>query len=184
MSLSTFNYFDWFLIAIVIFSTAMAFRRGLVRAIFGLLGLIGGFQLAAWNYAMVGDWIGASRLKLSVPTERILGFVLIVVIVAALLDYAGRLFQKILRQVGLGPIDRLLGLAFGFARGCMIGIAVLMLTTTVAPQSEALTKSVLTPYLFAVAHDVSFLVPQYLQQLMVNAAIDFNHGPPHWINGR
>src|SRR5260370_31996897 len=135
MKLSDFNFFDWFLIAIVLFSMLMAFRNGLVRAIFGLVGLIGGFQLAAWNYAMVGDWIGESRIKMSVTTERILGFVVIVVIVAALLDFAGRLFQKILRQVGLGPIDRLLGTVFGFARGCMVGIAVLMLTTTFAPQS-------------------------------------------------
>jgi membrane protein required for colicin V production len=182
MKLSDFNFFDWFLIVIVLFSMVMAFRRGLVRAIFGLLGFIGGFQLAAWNYATVGDWFGASRLRLSVTTDRILGFVLIVVVVAVLLDFAGSLLQKILRQVGLGPFDRILGMAFGFARGCLASIAVLMLTATFAPQSEALTTSVLTPYLFAVAHDVSFLVPQYLQQLMVNGAIDFKHGPPHWIN--
>jgi membrane protein required for colicin V production len=182
MKLIDFNAFDWFLVLIMVSSVVMAFRRGLVRAIFGLLGFIGGFLLATWNYVMVGDWIGASRLQVSVPTARILGFLLIVIVVVIGLDFAARVLQKVLRTVGLGWFDRLLGAAFGFARGCMIGIAVLMLTTTFEPGSSVLTTSVLTPYLFAVAHDVSFLVPQYLQQLMVNGAVDFKHETPHWIN--
>jgi hypothetical protein len=57
-----------------------------------------------------------------------------------------------------------------------------MATTTFLPQSGVLTTSVLTPYLFAVAHDVSFLVPQYVQQSMVNGAVDIKHGSPDWIN--
>lgn len=182
MTISDFNGFDWFLILIVAFSMVMAFRRGLVRAIFGLIGFIGGFQLAAWNYSMVGDWIRASRLSVSTTTARVIAFLLIVVTVASGLELVGRLLQRTLRHVGLGWFDRTLGLAFGFARGCIAGIAVLLATTTLIPQSGIVATSVLTPYLFAVAHDVSFLVPQYLQQLMINGAIDLKHESPHWIN--
>ena len=177
MRIADFNYFDWFLILMTAFSMFMAFRKGLVRAIFGLLGLVAGFQFATWYYADVGEWVMASRLKVSVPTARIIAFVLIVIALSVLLDLAGRLVQKLLRSVGLGWFDRLLGMAFGFARGCLVALAILMLTAAVAPQSGALTKSALTPYLFAVAHDVSFLVPQYVQGLMVDGAIDFKHGP-------
>jgi len=182
MRIADFNYFDWFLVLIVAFSMVMAFRRGLVRAIFGLLGIIAGCQLAAWNYRMVGDWIDASRIRVSLSTERVIAFLLIVVVVAALLELAGRFLQKLLRHVGLGWFDRTLGAAFGFARGCIVGIAVLMAVTTFAPQSGAVTSSELTPYLFAVAHDVSFLVPQYLQELMVDGAIDFRRRVPNWIH--
>jgi membrane protein required for colicin V production len=182
MRVADFNFFDWFLILITAFSMIMAFRTGLVRAIFGLLGLIAGFQLAAWYYADVSEWVMAARIKMSVPTARIIAFVLIAIIVTVIVDLAGRFIQKILRQMGLGWFDRLLGMAFGFARGCLIAIAILMLTSAFAPQSAALTDSELTPYLFAVAHDVSFLVPQYLQTLMVDGAIDLKHGPAHWIN--
>jgi membrane protein required for colicin V production len=182
MRIADFNYFDWFLVLIVAISMVSAFRRGLVRAIFGLLGIIAGFQLAAWNYRMVGDWIDASRIRVSLSTARVIAFLVIVVVVAALLELAGRFLQKLLRHVGLGWFDRTLGAAFGFARGCIVGIAVLMAVTTFAPQSGAVTTSELTPYLFAVAHDVSFLVPQYLQELMVDGAIDFRHGAPNWIH--
>ncbi len=177
MRIADFNYFDWFLILMTAFSMVMAFRKGLVRAIFGLLGLIAGFQFATWYYRDVGEWVMASRLKVSLPTARIIAFVLIVIVLSVLLDLAGRLIQKLLRTVGLGWFDRLLGLAFGFARGCLVALAILMLTAALAPQSGALTKSELTPYLFAVAHDVSFLVPQYVQGLMVDGAIDLRHGP-------
>ena len=181
MRVSDFNFFDWILILVVVISMVLAFRRGLVRAIFGLLGVVGGFQLAAWNYASLGDLIGESRLRITTPVARVLAFVVIVLVVAVLLEVAGSLVQKALRWVGLGPLDRVLGTIFGFARGCLVGMAVLMLTTTFAPNSEVLSTSVLTPYLFAVAHDVSFLVPQYLQQLMINGAYDIKHGTPHWI---
>jgi len=177
MRVADFNFFDWFLIIITAFSMVMAFRKGLVRAIFGLLGLIGGFQLAAWYYRIVAEGVMASRIKLSVATARIIAFVLIVILVTVILEIAGRMLQRVLRHMGLGWFDRLLGSAFGFARGCLVCIAILMLTATFAPQSSALTTSELTPYLFAVAHDVSFLVPQYLQGLMVDGAIDFKHGP-------
>jgi membrane protein required for colicin V production len=182
MSVADFNVFDWFLVLIVLFSMVMAFRRGLVRAIFGLLGFIGGFLLAAWNYGTVGDLIYASRLHVSTPMARIIAFILIVAIVAIGMGFVGRVLQKILSTVGLGWFDRTLGMTFGFARGCLLGLVALMATTTFAPQSGVLTTSVLTPYLFAAAHDVSFLVPQYLQQSMVNGAIDLKHGSPNWIN--
>jgi membrane protein required for colicin V production len=176
------NAFDWLLVAIVLVSMIFAFRSGLVRSIFGLMGLIGGFQIATWCYVTVGDWMTPSRLAWPQEARRIFGFLLVVAVVAVALQFAGWGLQKLLRKVGLGPFDRVLGTAFGLARGCIIGLALLMVATTAAPQSELITTSVLTPYLFAVAHDVSFLVPQYLQQQMINGAIDFKHNPPHWIN--
>jgi membrane protein required for colicin V production len=179
---SEFNVFDWFLAILILSSMVMAFRRGLVRAIFGLLGFVGGFLRATWTYDSVGDWISMSRLHLSLATSRILGFLLVVVAVVVALEFTGRLIQRLLRTVGLGWFDRLLGAAFGFARGCMIGIAVLMVTSLVAPQSSLLTDSVLAPYLFAASHDVSFLVPQYLQNLMLVGSFDLKHEQPHWIN--
>jgi membrane protein required for colicin V production len=182
MKAAQFNYFDWALVTIVGISMVMAFHRGLVRAIFALFGFIGGFQMATWFYTDVGEWVLACRIRMSVQTARIVAFLLIVIVVALVVDQAGRLLQRLLRTVGLGFFDRLLGSAFGFARGCLIAIAVLMITTTVAPQSGAITNSELTPYLFAVAHDVSFLVPEYLQELMASGAFSINHDSAVWIN--
>jgi membrane protein required for colicin V production len=177
--MADWNGFDWLLISLVAFSVFMAFWRGLVRAIFGLVGFIGGFQMATWNYTKVGDWMVDSRFMTMPQAARMLAFLLIVIAVAAAFELVGRGTQKSLHAIGLGIFDRILGAGFGFARGCLLGIAVLMAATSIAPQSEVLTTSVLSPYLFAVAHDVSFLVPQYLQQSMMDGAFDFKQNPPH-----
>lgn len=182
MRLTDFNGFDWLLISILLISMGVAFRRGIVRTVFGLAGFFGGLKLASWYYIELADWIMHIRLLSSSPTARILAFLLIVVVAVILFEVAGMLLQKLLRVTGLGFVDRILGVAFGFVRGCVIGIAVLLLTTNFAPQSWVVTTSVLSPYLFGAAHDVSFLVPQYLQQLMAAGAFNLKQTPPHWIN--
>ncbi len=45
-----FNLFDWFLMAILAYSTIMAFVRGILLELFSLGGLIAGILLASWNY--------------------------------------------------------------------------------------------------------------------------------------
>ena len=75
-------------------------NRGLVRAIFALLGFIGGFQMAAWFYTNVGEWVLMCRIRMSVQTARIIAFVLIVIVVAIVVDQAGRLLQRLLNDLG------------------------------------------------------------------------------------
>lgn len=182
MRLSDWNGFDWLLIAILLISMGVAYRRGIVRTLCGLAGFFGGLALASMYYTPLADWVVHIRLLMSVPTARILAFLFIVIATASLFEVVGLLLQKILRVVGLGFIDHLLGVAFGFVRGCVICLGVLMVTTHFAPQSWVVTTSVVSPYLFGLAHDVSFLVPQYLQQLMTSGAFNLKQAPPNWIN--
>ena len=44
------NLFDWFLIAILAYSTIMAFLRGIILELFSLGGLVAGILIASWNY--------------------------------------------------------------------------------------------------------------------------------------
>ena len=113
---------------------------------------------------------------------RVIGFLFVVVLFAAVFEFLGWLIQRLLKAVGFSLLDRILGAGFGFARGCLLGVAILMGVTFFAPQSVAVSTSVLSPYLFAVAHDVSFLVPQYFQGLMEAGAFDVHGNAPHWIN--
>jgi membrane protein required for colicin V production len=182
MRLTDLNAFDWLLIGILLVSTVLAFRRGLVRALFGLAGLFVGFKLAGWAYIPVGDWIVYLKLMGSSVSARILSFLVILAAGAVLCELAGHLSQRRVRAAGLGLLDHLLGLGFGFVRGCVVGIALLMVTINFSPQAQIVSTSILSPYLFAAAHDVSFLVPQYLQQLMANGAANPKPAPPSWIN--
>ena len=182
MRIADWNGFDWMLILMVGFSMGMGFRRGLVRTVMGLAGFVLGFLLAAGNYTRFGDWICDTHMIASTSTARIVAFLVIAALVGISAELLARLMQKTIHAVGLGLADRFLGAGFGFIRGCMIGIALLMIATTFTPQSKLITSSVLSPGLFAAAHDVSFLVPQYLQQQMIDGAFTFKQNSPHWIN--
>jgi membrane protein required for colicin V production len=180
VTLSQWNGFDWLLATIVVFSIVRAVMTGLVRAIFGLLGLIGGFELASWTYTEVGDRLNETRWITSQPIARVLAFLVIATAVAIGFDLVGRGLQKSLRAIGLSAFDRILGGAFGFGRGCLVGIGLLMATATFLPQSQLITTSALSPYLFEIAHEVSFLVPQYLQQTIIDGTVDLRQNAPHW----
>jgi membrane protein required for colicin V production len=164
MNIAEWNWFDWVLIAILIFSMARAFITGLVRAIAGLIGFVAGFEMASWAYVDLADRFREHGWIVSQSMARTVAYLLIVAIMVVVFEIAGRVLQKSLRTIGMGMFDRILGAAFGFARGCLIGIALLMAASAFAPQSTAVVQSALRPYLFTVAHQVSFLIPDYLQQ--------------------
>jgi len=182
MKLADWNGFDWFLIMILAISMGFGFRRGIVRAVLGFAGFVGGFLLAAWNYTWLGDWINSTHLIASVSTARIVAFLAIVVAIGVGVELLARLLQKTIRAAGLSLVDRMLGAGFGFLRGCLLGIGLIMIPSTLLPSSKLVTGSVLSPYLFAAAHDVSFLVPQYLQQRMINGAFNLRENSSQWIN--
>jgi membrane protein required for colicin V production len=173
MRWSDWNAFDWMLAGILLFSVVAGFRRGFVRTVFGLAGFVGGFLLASWKYIRVGEMIIDEGWIRSTTTAMVVAYVLIVVFIALAVELVARILQRSVRAAGLGFMDRMLGATLGFARGLMIGIALLMIPTAFAPQSKLVVTSVLSPYFFAVAHDVSFLVPHYLQHLTRNGPFFF-----------
>jgi membrane protein required for colicin V production len=182
MRVTDFNGFDWILTLTLLVSVGMGARRGVIRSVVELAGFIGGFMLAAGNYTTWGDWMCDVHMMKSPPMARVVAFLLIVVLVVVAAELLARLMHKTLHAAGLGLVDRFLGAVFGFARGCLIGIALVLIPTTFAPQSKVIATSVLSPYLFALAHDVSFLVPQYLLDQMTGGAVNFKQSPLHWIN--
>ena len=167
MNIADWNWFDWLLVAIFLFSMIAAFVTGLVRAASGLLGFIAGFKVASWAYVSGGDRILGRGWVTSEFLARIIAYLSIVVFVVVASEILGKILRKSLRAIGLGTMDRILGSAFGFVRGCMIGIAILMATAVCSPLPDAVGKSILRPYLLDVARDVSFLIPEYVQQRLL-----------------
>jgi membrane protein required for colicin V production len=176
--LSTLNPFDWFLIAVVVYSTVIAFIRGFFREIFSLAGLVAGILLASWNYELVAD-----RLLRWIPwaTAQIAAFLLIAILVMVLCGTAGKLLSSTARTIGLGFFDRLLGAVFGLARGCLMGVAVLMAAAAFLPRARYIRDSQLADYFLDGAHAVSFVVPTNLQDHIRAGAAELKHGAPDWI---
>jgi membrane protein required for colicin V production len=187
MNISTLNVFDWLLLAILAYSTISAFLRGIVLEIFALLGLIAGILIASWSYQRLSMPLAKhlnSIVTLSASTWNIFSFLLIVLGVMLLAGLAAKLIRSTAHTIGLGFFDRLLGAVFGFVRGCLLGVSLLMAAAAFLPQSTWIAKSRLTPYFLAGVHAVSFVVPQHLQQQLLNGIAQLKHNAPDWIKLR
>jgi membrane protein required for colicin V production len=179
-----FNLFDWLLVAILAYSTIRAFLRGIVLEIFSLIGLIAGILIASWYYQALavplGRLLGRS-FKTPATVCNIVSFLCIALGVMLLVALAARLVRRSAQAIGLGFFDRLLGAVFGFARGCLIGVSLLMAITAFLPHSAWISNSRLTPYFLDAVHAVSFVVPLPLQQKLLDGIADLKHTAPDWI---
>jgi len=93
----------------------------------------------------------------------------------------GKASNRTAHAIGLGFFDRLLGAAFGFVRGCLLGVAILMAVAAFLPGSQWIANSQLSPYFLAGAHAVSFVVPHDLRQQILDGAAQLKHEAPDWI---
>ena len=173
------NLFDCLLVAILAYSTIMAFVRGIILELFSLGGLIAGILVAGWNYNHVAAVLG--HLITNPAVAQIVAFLLIIIVVMVISSLLGKALNRTAHAIGLGFFDRLLGALFGFARGCLFGVAIMMAIAAFLPHSAWIANSRLSSYFLAGAHAVSFVVPHDLQQQILNGAKQLKHNAPDWI---
>ena len=168
ITINSLTAFDWVLVGVVVISAAMAFRRGFIRVLFSLAGLIVGILVASWNYVRLATWL--HRWVTSLPTAEIIAFLAILLAVWFVFALVAGMVRQAVRAVGLGFADRMLGAAFGAVRGVLLGIAAMMAVAAFAPESSWVTQSVLAPYFLAGSHAVSFVVPHHFEEQMSDGA--------------
>ena len=110
---------------VLLVSGAVGYFRGFIRESIALLAWLVGLWLA-WHFAyLVNPWLGGALAEPGVRewTGRAI-VLLIVLLLGALIGSIVSHFAR--RAVGLAAMDRLLGVAFGLARGAIIvGLLVL-----------------------------------------------------------
>jgi membrane protein required for colicin V production len=126
---------DYVVLAIVGISVLIALWRGLVREVVALVGWIAALLIAIFASGMVADILPASW---GGPAARyLIAFVLLFVLTLMLAALIGWLLSRLLRAVGLGFLDRLLGAVFGLARGLLIVMVLVLLAgLTSLPQRD------------------------------------------------
>lgn len=113
-----FTLFDAGVVAVLVLSTVVALSRGLVREVVGLASWIGA-ALVAW-YAfpavrlLARDAIGTELIADLVAAA---GVFLVPLVVFKIF---GGIVANGVERIGLGGLDRLLGVAFGVARGAVL----------------------------------------------------------------
>jgi membrane protein required for colicin V production len=113
--------FDWIVLAVLLLSMALGAWRGLVHEVLAIVGWVAAFILAYKYGAFAGYMLPTMGTNQSI--SNVMGFASVFIgtlIVFSLLTW---LFKKMMQGVGLRPIDRILGAAFGILRGLLILLA-------------------------------------------------------------
>ena len=115
---------DWIILAVLALSLALGAWRGLVYEVMSVLGWIAAFVLAQWLAPDAAAWLPMGQAGETLRYAA--GFVLVFIVAAFLAGLLAWLVKKMVEAVGLRPVDRTLGAAFGLVRG-----GVLLLATAV-----------------------------------------------------
>ena len=126
---------DWIFLAVLAFSMLLGAWRGLVYEVLSVLGWAVLFYAAQYFAPMVAGWL---PLQSSSETVRYAA-AFVLVFVAAVFAAGGLAFllKKLIEAIGLRPVDRTMGAAFGLVRG-----VILLLAIAVEMDMTALKKNV------------------------------------------
>ena len=155
--------FDYVVLCLIGFSVLMGVMRGFLREVLALAGWVAAFVVARMYTAQVEP-----LLPLQIPGEAmryLVGFSLLfltTLLVSTLLAIA---LSQLVKQIGLGWLDRILGMLFGLLRGVLIVLIVVMLAgMTSLPKDERWQTAVLSAPLEAVVVWILPWMPQSLSK--------------------
>jgi membrane protein required for colicin V production len=115
---------DYAILAVIAISVLVGVLRGFIKEVFSLLVWAAAFLVA---YQFGGDVAAMMEDAVSLPSARsamgFTGLFVAVLLVGGLLNY---LLGRLVESTGLSGTDRLLGGAFGAARGLGLVVAVLL----------------------------------------------------------
>jgi membrane protein required for colicin V production len=135
------------LLGLIILSSVIAgFSAGFARVGIGFCATIAGIIFGFWYYETPAAWI--HKTISSQTVSNVLGFLVILWIVLLLGALVAKIVASVFKMTGLSWLDRLLGAAFGFVRGALIGVAFVAVLLAFAPKPlpNWMVTSLLLPY--------------------------------------
>ncbi|GIK25226.1 MAG: colicin V production protein [Rhodocyclales bacterium] len=136
--------FDYAVLAIVAASVLLGAWRGLVSEVLALAAWVAALltarELAPGMAPVFSDWLKEPALQYAAA------FAVIVVAVLVTVALTRLALSRLLRAIGLGPLDRFLGAVFGVARGVLVVLlCVLVGGLTMLPQQAWWRQAWLAP---------------------------------------
>lgn len=119
------TWFDYTVIAIAGLSVLLGWWRGLVYEVLSLLGWVAAYMVARMFSADMATLMPASLGTGAIKTA--VAFVLLFVATLIVCGIVSWLLSKLVKWVGLGWLDGLLGALFGMVRGMLVTVALVLL---------------------------------------------------------
>jgi len=156
-----FNAVDWTIITVLGLSVLLSLWRGFLREAISLAGWIAAFVIANLFVgdlaAVLGQWIA------NVTGRYVAAYALLLVGTLVVAGVTATLGAQFVKATGLTLLDRLLGTAFGLARGIILVLVAVYLLRQLAPPQNLLwlDQAQLMPHLDMLAQWVQLLFADY-----------------------
>lgn len=113
---------DWVFAAVLAVSFLIGAWRGLVYEVLSVISWIAAFIVAQWLAPDAAQWLPVQRAPEA--GRYAVGFIVVFIAVVFAGAFLAWLTKKLIEAVGLRPVDRTLGAAFGLVRGAILLMAV------------------------------------------------------------
>ena len=141
---------DVIFVAVLLFSAAIGVLRGFVSEALSL-AIWATASMSAYRFgALVGEWLGVGDGALRTVAGGATVFLGLFLVGALVRGLMGRLVNA----VGLGGADRVLGLAFGGARGLLVCLVAVVSLQPLVEHTDWWGASLLQPVLQDLAHQL------------------------------
>lgn len=135
------NFVDIIIIVPIIYAAWAGFRKGLIIEIFTLLALLVGIYAGIHFSDWTADLI-AEKIDIDVNYLPVVAFTVTFLAVGAMVYFAGKVIERILKIVQLSPINRILGLLFGVIKMVYVLSIIIILMETYDERGNFIPDSV------------------------------------------
>ena len=157
------NWLDIILLIAVSVSVVEGVARGFARVGIGFAAALAGVILGIWCYGTVAYFF--LPYVSSEGIANFIGFIVVFLVCLAAGALVGRGLAALFKWAGLNWLDRLAGAGFGFLRGIVFAIAIVLAIVAFAPNKPPTTVvgSYYAPYLIEAANVCVAMAPRELK---------------------
>ena len=156
---------DWILMGVLGFSLLLGAWRGLVYEVLSVLGWVVSFYAAQWFAPQLSELLPIHSVSESIRYAA----TFVLVFIAALFAWGllAFLVKKLVQSIGLRPVDRTLGAAFGVVRGLILLLAAtVVINMTALKTSDWWQESKGAPALTAILKGLKPALPERFGQYL------------------
>jgi membrane protein required for colicin V production len=174
------TWVDWAIVIVLAGATIGGISQGLLRSVCSLCGLVFGLLAAAWNYGRVAAVM--MPVVRNGPVADAIGFLLIALVIVAIANLVGYIISGTARKIGLGCLDRLAGMVFGFVQGAVLVTLCIMVVLAFFPKSTWLAEAKLPRYFVGACSTTTHLSPGELANRVRHGINEMEERAPKWIH--
>jgi membrane protein required for colicin V production len=143
------NWLDIIIVVVILIFTFFGFRKGFLRKLLGIAGIILGFILAVKFYKPVSGFL-SGLIKVNLSISGVLCFFLIIIFVFTLAVWIAKFIAGL--NSGTTLTDKILGTVFGFLEGLLLAsILVVNMSYLNYPDANVRESSILYSKVYNVA---------------------------------